>query len=91
MSKLLHCYRNMKAYQKVFQKKLENCFMRKLDRKDQVLFWNSYVHFRQRKSEHPFAYSQNFARKCEYLSEIKKDVNRTLPEYDRYSTEEGYV
>jgi len=65
-------------------------FGKGLEKKEQVLFWNSLIHFRQKKNDHPFAYTQHFARKCRYLKEIKKDVDRTLPEYDKFATEEGY-
>jgi len=89
MSRLTHSYRNDKTYQKVFHKRLYVFFGKGLEKKDQVLFWNSLIHFRQKRKDYPFAYSSNFAKKCPHLKEIKKDVDRTLPEYDKFSTEEG--
>jgi len=53
------------------------------------MFWNSFVNFKKLRFEHPLAYSQHFAKKCNYINEIEKDLDRTLPEYDRYSTHEG--
>jgi len=47
------------------------------------------VDFRKRRNDNPLAFSQHFVRKCEYIRDITKDLDRTFPEYDKFQTEKG--
>jgi len=60
-----------------------------MNKQAQHEFWNAFVHFREQKTNHPFSFSQNFVKECLYFRDISKDLDRTLPEYERFSTTEG--
>jgi len=60
-----------------------------LNSHDQIAYWNHLLNFRKLKNERPFAFSQHFVKRCLYIEQIKKDLDRTLPEYQKFSTEEG--
>lgn len=55
----------------------------------QYLFWDNFIKFSNLKHAHPTSFTQNFVRKCNYIKDIRMDVDRTFPEYDKYLTEEG--
>ncbi len=56
---------------------------------EQYKFWNHVVEFRRIRSEKPLAFTQNFVRKCEHIRDITKDLDRTFPEYEKFTTEKG--
>jgi len=89
LSKLCYNFRNIKTYKKIFQSNLDKFFAQGLEQYDQLYFWNSTVNIRKLRHEHPFTFTQHFAKRPMYMEEIKKDLDRTLPEYDKFSTEEG--
>jgi len=89
LSKLCYNFRNIKTYKKIFQSNLDKFFAQGLEQYDQFFFWNSTVNIRKLRHEHPFTFTQHFAKRPMYMEEIKKDLDRTLPEYDKFSTEEG--
>lgn len=48
------------------------------------------VDFKRIRQDHPFAFTQQFVKKCEHIRDITKDLDRTFPEYDKFSTQKGY-
>jgi len=57
---------------------------------EQYAFWDAFMNFKELKKNYPTSFTQNFVRKCEYVKDIVKDLDRTLPEYEKYTTEAGY-
>jgi len=53
------------------------------------MFWNDHVNFRAIRNMHPLAFTQHFVRKCEFIRDITKDLERTFPEYNQFSTVKG--
>jgi len=104
LSNLLYEYRHEQKYKSQFKKRFIYLVLKVIllfsplfimflikgfNEQQQYSFWDIFVKFKELKQQHPTAFTQNFVRSCRYLKDILKDVDRTLPEYDKYSTEEG--
>jgi len=89
MSKICFNFRNLKVYKKLFAKVLNSHFTKGLNSQHQIVFWNHLLNFRKLKHDHPFTFSQHFVKRCVYIEQIKKDLDRTLPEYEKFSSEQG--
>ena len=49
------------------------------------------IDFNTVRSQHPLAFTQQFVKQCDYIKDISKDLDRTFPEYEKFSTEKGYI
>ena len=48
------------------------------------------VGFRKLRNDNPVAFTQHFVRKCDYIGDITKDLDRTFPDYEKFTTAKGY-
>jgi len=88
-SRLIYEYRNDKKYKTKFKKRIFNLLLHGLNDQDQYGFWNAFMNFKQLKKERPTAFTQHFVRVSSFIKDIRKDVDRTFPEIEKYSTEQG--
>jgi len=89
-STLFFEFRNDKKYKLKFKRKLLALLLQGLNEGEQFGFWNTFMNFKHLKKERPTAFTQHFVRSCSFIKDIRKDVDRTFPELDKYSTEQGY-
>ena len=47
------------------------------------------MNFQQLKKERPTAFSQHFVRVSSFIKDIRKDVDRTFCELEKYSSDQG--
>lgn len=88
-SKIIFEYRNDKKYKMKFKNRLFKLLLQGLSDQDQYGFWNAFMNFKQLKKERPTAFTQHFVRVSSFIKDIRKDVDRTFPEIEKYSTEHG--
>ncbi len=90
-STLFFEFRNDKKYKSKFKRRLFGLLLKGLNDTEQYGFWNTFMNFQHLKRERPTAFTQHFVRSCSFIKDIRKDVDRTFPELDKYSTEQGYL
>jgi len=88
-SKVFKEYRELKKYKQLFKHRLNFLLLKTLDNREQYYFWNAFVNFKLIKEKNPLTFTTQFVKDCPHLKNITKDLDRTLPEYDKYTTKSG--